>query len=81
MILKKRQLTSAFARVAAHGPCPVAMITNRAIKDLLVELDVVKDDSDDMPSYMTVHRAYDIILQKDQDCVLYRRANAEEPMA
>lgn len=66
----KKKLTAAFARVSAHGPYPIGMLVNPAIEDLLIELGIVKECSDDIPSYGTVKKTFDKIISKDLDEVL-----------
>jgi hypothetical protein len=66
----KKKLTKAFAKVSAHGPYPIGMLVNPAIEDLLIELDVIKEASDDIPSYNTVKKTFDRIITDDLNEVL-----------
>jgi hypothetical protein len=62
---QKEFILKAFAKVIAHGPFPYLMVVNPAVRDLLIELDVITPDFK-LPSPQTLTRRTDAFLTSEE---------------
>ena len=58
------KIVTAIIKVIAHGPFPISLLMNPAVRELLIELDVVEPDFD-FPSTTTITRKLDLFLDEE----------------